>query len=109
MGSQGQALSAADCRYLQSLSIKNAESDARAAIARHDYRLLGAYGYSLVVPGLDSRQSPYDFDVRPIACTSDTPESMEYERLNLVASDYAKKYNAVILAAHLAIRKARTR
>jgi len=85
---------------LKWLESANPELDAKRAIDRKDFRLRAVYGYVLSVPGVDQRN--YDeykktFGFNPIEGTSDSLISPEHARLNQLASEYAFRYNKVIL------------
>jgi len=85
---------------LKWLESANPELDAKKAIDRKDFRLRAIYGYVLSVPGVDQRD--YDeykrtFGFNPIEGTSDSLISEEHARLNQLASEYAFRYNKVIL------------
>ncbi len=85
---------------LKWLESANPELDAITAIDRKDFRLRAIYGYVLTVPGVDQRD--YDeykktFGFNPIEGTGDSLISSEHARLNQLASEYAFRYNKVIL------------
>ena len=85
---------------LKWLESANPELDAKNAIDRSDFRLRAIYGYVLIVPGVG--QGDYDeykkiFGFNPIEGTSDSLVSAEHARLNQLASEYAFRYNKVIL------------
>jgi hypothetical protein len=85
---------------LKWLESANPELDAKKAIDRKDFRLRAIYGYVLSVPGVGQRD--YDeykrtFGFNPIEGTSDSLISGEHARLNQLASEYAFRYNKVIL------------
>jgi hypothetical protein len=85
---------------LKWLESANPELDAKNAIDRKDFRLRAIYGYVLIVPGLDQRD--YDeykktFGFNPIEGTSDSLISSDHARFNQLASEYAFRYNKVIL------------
>jgi hypothetical protein len=74
--------------------------DARAAVANHDSRLLGIYGYTWMIPGIpEEHRLEYKdkYGLRMIEGTSDSIQNEEHGRLISAATTYAKKYNAEIL------------
>ena len=76
------------------------ESDAQKAIAQKDFRLRAVYGFTVIIPGVD--QKDYDgvkqtYGIKPIEGTSDYNIDSEHATLNRLASEYASKYNSVIL------------
>ena len=87
---------------LQWLKNANPIVDANKAIKNNDYKLLGVYGFSLTIPGVNK---PTEFEhqkkygVKPIEGTSDALKNKEHAELNRMAYEYAKKYNEVILNA----------
>jgi len=85
---------------LKWIELANPEDDAKSSIVRKDFRLRAIYGYSVEIPGV--AQEDYDkvkkkFGINPIKGTSDSIVSSEHARLNQLASEYALKYNMVIL------------
>lgn len=94
-----------ECRFLHSLKVDQARADADAAMRLGDHRLLGVYGFTLMIPGLDPEQRPDASQLRPIECTSDAFSSAEDRRLNDTAREYARRYNEVVLQAIAATRK----
>lgn len=73
--------------------------DAKQAIAKGDFRLVAVYGYTLIIPGLNGDLSKYEklYGIRVIEGTSDVMQNEEHGKLNALASEYAKKYNRIIL------------
>ena len=86
-----------DCGFLEQLRPDQAERAADAAIARGDFHLLGVYGFSLDLPGVDKPVDPRLHPTQPIDCTGDDPVSRKQARLNDRAIRYAKEYNRRIL------------
>jgi hypothetical protein len=75
------------------------QRDLAAALARGDQRFVGLHGYADSVPGFDSpyEDLPKRYGVRYLRGTSDAMTSEEDHRLNDLADQYAKKYNALLL------------
>ena len=71
----------------------NPEHDVRAAIENGDFRFMGVYDYSIVVPRIDINCLDYEKDINPIKGTSDAIESYEHAKLNSIARVYAGEYN----------------
>ena len=99
-GTKAQGQKGDSVEKLKWLESANPELDAKNAIDRKDFRLRAIYGYVLSVPGVDQRD--YDeykrtFGFNPIEGTSDSLISGEHARLNQLASEYASRYNKVIL------------
>ena len=85
---------------LKWLESANPELDAKRAIDRKDFRLRAVYGYILLAPGVDQRdynEYKKTFGFNPIEGTSDSLINGEHARLNRLASEYAFRYNKVIL------------
>ena len=85
---------------LKWLDSANPVLDAKKAIKKGDYRLRAIFGYAVKVPGID--QGKYEdykkiYGFNPIEGTSDALVSSEHVRLQHLASEYALKYNKVIL------------
>jgi hypothetical protein len=79
-----------ECALLLSLKVKQAEADARRALASGDRHLFAVYGYTTIVPGLEGA---WPHGVSTIECTSDALGPLEAR-----GHEYARRYNAVILA-----------
>jgi hypothetical protein len=92
---QGADTGRATCLKLASHDPSNAPSDALAAFARGERRLMGVYGYTGIVPGAEEVNLPVTY----IEGTSDMIESAECERLNPLAHQYAENFNRRMLAA----------
>ena len=71
----------------------NPEHDVQVAIENGDFRFMGVYGYSIVVPRIDTKCLDYEKDINPIKGTSDAIESYEHAKLNAIARVYAGEYN----------------
>ncbi len=71
----------------------NPVDDVKKAVEVNDFRFLGVYGYSLIVPGLKLECIDIEQDVKPIEGTSDSYSSYEEEKFNAVAKIYADYYN----------------
>lgn len=67
--------------------------DFKEAVNREDYRFIGIYEYSLVVPGVKLKCIDVEKDVKLIEGTSDSYSSYEEEKFNVVAKVYADHYN----------------
>jgi len=72
--------------------------EANSAIARGDFHLLAVNGYALIVPGLERDWPKYHHAIYVFQATSDAFEGEDHIRYSGVAYDYAKAYNAVVLA-----------
>ena len=99
-GTKAQGQKGDSVEKLKWLESANPELDAKNAIDRKDFRLRAIYGYVLSVPAVDQRD--YDeykktFGFNPIEGTSDSLISSDHARLNQLASEYALRYNKVIL------------
>jgi len=83
------------------LKVEHAESDARAAIARGDRRLLAVYGLTLEVPGLSENASKLRsrYGLRILGGTSDALRGEQDRQNNLNARRYATRYNLVVVSA----------
>jgi hypothetical protein len=87
-------------RQLQWLDTANPIADATSALAKNDKRLVGIYGFTWTIPGVEEqRKEDYRdrYGLRMLDGTSDAPVNAEHERLVDLAGRYAKKYNSVIL------------
>jgi hypothetical protein len=71
----------------------NPHQDVQVAIENGDFRFMGVYGYSIVVPRIDIKCLDYEKDINPIKGTSDAIESYEHAKLNAIAQVYAEAYN----------------
>jgi hypothetical protein len=82
------------------LNVDAAETDARAAIARGDVRLLAVYGITVEVPGVDTNVATLrqQYGLRMLEGTSDAIKGPQDLRLNENARKYAKKYNRIIIS-----------
>ena len=78
----------------------DAAQDARRAWDSGDRRLMAAYGYGLVTPGIPERASWYyqqKFGVNPIRGTSDCLTAGGMVRFDRAAKGYARRYNQELL------------
>ena len=85
---------------LKWLESANPEMDAKKAIAEKDFRLRAIYGYVLMIPGVNQEdwiEYEKTYGLNPIEGTSDSLINEEHARLQKLASEYALKYNKVIL------------
>jgi len=91
--------SANPVEQLRWLCKANPEQDAKQAIAKSDFRLMAVYGYTLIIPGTKGDFKKYEkfYGIRPILGTSDAIQNEEHGTLNALASEYALKYNRIIL------------
>jgi len=82
------------------LKVDAAETDARAAIARGDQRLLAVYGITVEVPGVDTSVATLRqrYGLRILEGTSDAIKGPQDRLLNENARKYAKKYNRIIIS-----------
>lgn len=78
------------------IKVADAEKDADQAIAVNDPRLLGVYGYSTEVPGVDgAHHVPNGCGLRMIQGTSDY---IAHDSFFAAPRAYARRYNARVLA-----------
>ena len=73
--------------------------DIERAIKKGDLRFIGVMGYSLIVPGVEDYHERYEKNngVRIIEGASDFILSDDVQRLNELATDYAERYNKLLL------------
>jgi hypothetical protein len=93
-------VSADPVEKLRWLESANPEIDAKKAIAGKDFRLKAIYGYVLMIPGVNQEdwiEYEKTYGLNPIEGTSDSLINEEHARLQKLASEYASKYNKVIL------------
>ena len=74
--------------------------DAQKAIQEGNLKFRAVYGFTVIVPGVNTKHrnkalEPQDY--MPIEGTSDALCEGEHSDLNIIATEYAKKYNQVIL------------
>ncbi|MCL6416909.1 hypothetical protein MIB92_14705 [Aestuariirhabdus sp. Z084] len=71
--------------------------DALEAIDNKDYRFMAVYGYSLSIPSVPNKcfssWEEIESKTKPIKGTSDAIENYEHAKLNLIAREYAERYN----------------
>jgi|CXWL01.1.fsa_nt_gi hypothetical protein len=75
--------------------------DAKAAIERKDFALLGVRGYTWRIPGVEeSKKLEYSekYGKRLIEGTDDVVLGPEHQRLIQLATKYAEKYNRYVLS-----------
>ena len=82
------------------LKVDAAETDARAAVARGDQRLLAVYGITVEVPGVDTNVATLrqQYGLRILEGTSDAIKGPQDRLFNENARKYAKKYNHIIIS-----------
>ena len=86
--------------YLYPMNLKDPVADAKLRINNGDYRLIGIGGIGISYPGIDLR---HDGDIlcklggRYLQGTSDAHESKSHSQLIQKFSEYAGKYNAVVI------------
>ncbi|MEO8896298.1 MAG: hypothetical protein ABI450_10490 [Rhizomicrobium sp.] len=89
---------------VRKLDVKTAASDAKAALARGDKRLLAVYGFTLSVPGGPQQGDAHIWrdttGLRILDGTSDAIHGEAGRRFNDNARAYAEKYNKVMLSEH---------
>lgn len=76
-------------------------ADAKAAIGRKDFALLGVRGYTWLLPGVEeSKKFEYSekYGKRLIEGTDDVVLGTEHQRLIQLATKYAEKYNRYVLS-----------
>jgi hypothetical protein len=86
-----------DVEQMQWLWRADAQRDLFAALARGDKRFVGVYGVASEVPGVTDSRLVRRFGVRFIDGTSDVRATPESRRLNILARDYARRYNKLLL------------
>ena len=75
-------------------------ADAKAAVERRDFVLLGVRGYTWLIPGVvESQKFEYrkKYGLRLIEGTDDVVLGLEHQRLIQLATKYAEKYNLYVL------------
>lgn len=97
-----------------SLARLDPEVEAHAAIARGDLRFIAVCGYACMPSGvpLDSAMRTRDSlalrdSLRSIPGTSDAIFNQDVARLNTEAHEYATRYNRIIWAHRVALRRSR--
>lgn len=86
-------------RSLTMLQNSDPQKDFDQNIKNNDLRFVGIYGFTVIVPGVDEYRKEYSktYGLRMIEGTSDSITSPNVEKLNRLATDYAKKYNALLV------------
>lgn len=75
-------------------------ADAKAALDRKDFRLVGVNGYTWIMPGVpESLKFEYKkkYGMRILEGTSDNLLNKEHEWLDALAYNYAERYNEFLL------------
>jgi len=75
-------------------------ADAKKAVDRREFTLLGVDGYTWTIPGIeDSKKFELrkKYGLKIIEGTSDVVQGEEQKRLQGLATEYAKKYNLYLL------------
>ncbi len=89
----------ADSNPLAWLETANAEQDARAALAKNDFRLLALPRRETVIPGIEpqlARQYELKCGIRLIPGAGDAVRDRQQLELLKKAARYAADYNAII-------------
>jgi hypothetical protein len=73
------------------------DHDVQVALEKKDYRFMGIYGTTLVVPGIDFSCISLNKDVKPIQGTSDVVLGDEHQKLIGIAGEYARDFNQKML------------
>ena len=79
----------------------NPITDAKAAVARKDFVLLGVRGYTWTIPGTEeSKKFEYrkKYGVKLLEGTDDVILGAEHGHLIKLATEYAKEYNQYVLS-----------
>jgi hypothetical protein len=71
--------------------------DLKVALKRKDFRFVGIRGYTLEVPGIERKDILTRYGIKVIEGTSDAIVDKEDGRLQKLARDYAKRYNALLM------------
>lgn len=90
-----------EVRQLQWVQRANPITDAKAAVERKDFVLLGVYGYTWSIPGIEeSKKFEYreKYGVKLLDGTGDVILGAEHGHLIKLATDYAKKYNQYVIS-----------
>ena len=105
----GVAIVAADEKLTDSMKIEQvaklnvdtAETDARAAIAHGDVRLMAVYGFTIEVPGVDESVEKLRqlYGLRMLEGTGDAIKGPQDRLLNENARRYAAKYNQTVISS----------
>ena len=85
-------------RQTDSLVARDPQRDADSAVSRGDLHLLAISGYALIVPGLKRNWASYGHPIYLFRATGDHLEGPDHITYSRAAYDYAKAYNAVVLA-----------
>ena len=85
-------------RQTDSLLARDPRAEAVSAVRRGDFHLLAVYGIYPVVPRLEHEWPRYAYPIYVFRATSDALKGEDHARYCSVAYDFAKAYNAVILA-----------
>ena len=86
-------------RQTDSIAALDPARQADSAILRGDFHLLALNGYALIVPGLERDWPKYRLGIYVFRATSDSFQGEDHIRYSRTAYEYARAYNAVILAS----------
>ena len=90
-----------EVRQLRWVQQANPIADAKAAVARKNFVLLGVRGYTWLIPGTeDSKKIEYreKYGVKLLEGAGDVILGEEHGHLIELAIEYAKKYNQYVLS-----------
>ncbi|HUX89794.1 MAG TPA: hypothetical protein VMV48_03795 [Gallionellaceae bacterium] len=90
-----------EVRQLRWVQQANPIVDAKAAVARNDFVLLGVLGYTWSIPGIQEEKKfvfREKYGVKLLEGTSDVILGTEHGRLIKLATEYAEKYNQYVLS-----------
>lgn len=90
----------AQIEMLEPIASRNPHGDVQRAIAAHDLRFIGVYGFSVDVPGMDEHKNVVkDHGLRMIDGTSDAPCDAQHSQLVREVTNYARSYNLELFEA----------
>ena len=85
---------------LEKYNFDDGTNDAIKAIKAGDKRYIAVYGYTVIIPGIADMEEQFNIRVqknyRLLEGTSDMLCSERHGELNVIAYDYATKYNTII-------------
>jgi hypothetical protein len=87
-------------KQLQWVEKADPVAEAKKAVDRREFTLLGVDGYTWTIPGIDESKKfelRKKYGLKIIEGTSDVVQGDEHARLQELATEYAKKYNLHLL------------
>ena len=90
--------SSEDFAILKQISKADPKKEFKKAIAKKDYRFMGVYGYTLMVPGVPDYDVKYSkkYKVWGIPGTSDAALDVKHWKLIKKVKKYAEAYNKLL-------------